>query len=349
MDKCDEIYEITFLCFYNSVDAQELVKYFELVWLVLCRKNENDPTVVAPQTKKNGTISATYRKLARSLPSSASAHDFRLFDMCSSSRGIITDYDEGLNCESESTKTNSKRVLSSAPRSSGWQRFFKLCKKSSIKRLPSFPPILMPKISRRKSRSARERVEIDNCLMSCTWKTFTLDDLQMATNNFSKDGQLVAVKRLNKGIAEEHVLNFLCEIGIIAHVNHPNTAKMIGYGVEGGTYLILQLSSLGSLGSLLHGSKEKLDWSKRYKIILGTAEGLLYLHENCQRRIIHRDIKADNILLSEDFEPQTKSGHRSLNWYKKLNNYLTITKRESTKLNEYMKIVFRDGLWNHGL
>ncbi|PIN13955.1 Non-specific serine/threonine protein kinase [Handroanthus impetiginosus] len=322
MDKCDEIYEITFLCFYNSVDAQELVKYFELVWLVLCRKNENDPTVVAPQTKKNGTISATYRKLARSLPSSASAHDFRLFYMCSSSRGIITDYDEGLNCESESTKTNSERVLSNAPRSSGWQRFFKLCKKSSIKRLPSFPPILMPKIPRRKSRSARERVEIDNCLMSCTWKIFTLDDLQMATNNFSKenligkggysevykgrlpDGQLVAVKRLNKGITEEHVLNFLCEIGIIAHVNHPNTAKMIGYGVEGGAYLILQLSSLGSLGSLLHGSKQKLDWSKRYKIILGTAEGLLYLHENCQRRIIHRDIKADNILLSEDFEPQ---------------------------------------------
>lgn len=57
---------------------------------------------------------------------------------------------------------------------------------------------------------------------------------------------------------------------------------------------------------LLHypGSKGVLDWNKRYKIALGTADGLTYLHETCERRIIHRDIKADNILLTENFEPQ---------------------------------------------
>lgn len=48
----------------------------------------------------------------------------------------------------------------------------------------------------------------------------------------------------------------------------------------------------------------KLDWSSRYKIALGTAAGLAYLHEECQRRIIHRDIKAANVLLSQDFEAQ---------------------------------------------
>lgn len=67
------------------------------------------------------------------------------------------------------------------------------------------------------------------------------------------DGQLVAVKRLNKGTDEDRIIGFLSEIGTIAHVDHPNTAKLVGYGVEGGTYLVLQLSPLGSLGSLLHG------------------------------------------------------------------------------------------------
>lgn len=55
---------------------------------------------------------------------------------------------------------------------------------------------------------------------------------------------------------------------------------------------------------MISGPREKLNWNLRYKIALGTAEGLRYLHEECQRRIIHKDIKASNILLSEDFEPQ---------------------------------------------
>lgn len=54
------------------------------------------------------------------------------------------------------------------------------------------------------------------------------------------------------------------------------------------------------------GAKDKLNWGVRYKIAVGTSEGLFYLHEGCQRRIIHKDIKAANILLTEDFEPQVR-------------------------------------------
>lgn len=68
-----------------------------------------------------------------------------------------------------------------------------------------------------------------------------------------KDGSLIAVKRLTKGTPEERTASFLSELGIIAHVDHPNTAKLIGCDVEGGMHLVFQLSPLGSLGSLLHG------------------------------------------------------------------------------------------------
>lgn len=68
-----------------------------------------------------------------------------------------------------------------------------------------------------------------------------------------KGGQLVAVKRLTIETHEERATSFLSELGIIAHVDHPNTAKLIGYGVERGLYIVLELSSLGSLGTLLNG------------------------------------------------------------------------------------------------
>nr|XP_043608516.1 receptor-like cytosolic serine/threonine-protein kinase RBK2 [Erigeron canadensis] len=208
----------------------------------------------------------------------------------------------------------------SQPRSR-WLKFFKLWKKSFTKRVPSLPPAA-PKSSRTKTLNSTQHPDVNLCHLESSWKIFTLEELKYATDNFSEekvigrggfanvykgcldDGRLVAVKRLNRGTTEEQIIGFLSEIGTIAHVNHPNTATLIGYGIEGGTHLVMELSPHGNLGSLLRGAKEKLNWGARYKIIHGTANGLLYLHENCQRRIIHRDIKADNILLMENFEPQ---------------------------------------------
>ncbi|KAL5541755.1 hypothetical protein UlMin_009465 [Ulmus minor] len=218
-----------------------------------------------------------------------------------------------------------------------WRGFFHMLKKGPhIRFHQTFPPLKgIPKLTRRKTKRIREDMipplnspPVKPSLgaeLSCfksSWKNFTLSELQVATHNFSqdnligqggyaevykgqlKDGQIVAVKHLTRGTPEEMTADFLSELGIIVHVDHPNIAKLIGYGVEGGMHLVLHLSPHGSLSSLLYGPKERLDWGIRYKVILGTAEGLLYLHEGGQRRIIHKDIKASNILLSEDFEPQ---------------------------------------------
>ncbi|CBI33279.3 unnamed protein product, partial [Vitis vinifera] len=120
------------------------------------------------------------------------------------------------------------------------------------------------------------------------------------------DGQLVAVKKLMKKEKEheERTGDFLSELGIIAHIDHPNAARLIGFGVDGGLHLVLQFSPQGSLASVLHGTTESLEWKIRFKVAVGVAEGLQYLHQGCHRRIIHRDIKASNILLTQDYQPQ---------------------------------------------
>ncbi|KAK8511244.1 hypothetical protein V6N12_033523 [Hibiscus sabdariffa] len=210
-----------------------------------------------------------------------------------------------------------------------WRGFFRILKKGPGTASQTLPPV-KPKLTRKYSRKFRDEIvpnicsalDAELCGFKSSWKNFSLSELQEATNNFSqenrigeggyaevfkgqlKSGTFVAIKRLNRGTPEEMTIDFLSELGIIVHVDHPNIAKLIGYGVEGGMHLVLQLSPHGSLASILYGPKEKLNWQTRFKIALGAAEGLHYLHEGCQRRIIHKDIKASNILLSEDFDAQ---------------------------------------------
>ncbi|KAJ8466121.1 hypothetical protein OPV22_028673 [Ensete ventricosum] len=208
---------------------------------------------------------------------------------------------------------------------------FIMRKKRSITRLSTFPPATGRSSLRRaleRIRSSKDgtesgRIVVEVKMARPSWRSFAYEELAAATDGFSPDkligkgghaevyrgclgdGQLVAVKRLIKRESEEERIgDFLSELGIIAHVNHPNAAQLLGFSVEGGLHLVLQFSPHGSLASLLHGSKEGLDWRVRFQIASGIAEGLRYLHEGCQRRIIHRDIKASNILLTEDFQPQ---------------------------------------------
>uniref|UniRef100_A0A803Q9U5 Protein kinase domain-containing protein n=1 Tax=Cannabis sativa TaxID=3483 RepID=A0A803Q9U5_CANSA len=155
------------------------------------------------------------------------------------------------------------------------------------------------------------------------WKCFTFEEISEATDGFSSDnlvgkggyaevykgvlrnGDEIAVKRLTKTASDERKeKEFLTEIGTIGHVHHKNVLSLLGCCIDNGLYLIFQFSSIGSVASLLHGENlAPMDWKTRYKIAIGTAKGLHYLHNGCQRRIIHRDIKSSNILLTTEFEP----------------------------------------------
>ncbi|KAL3575115.1 hypothetical protein D5086_023216 [Populus alba] len=157
-----------------------------------------------------------------------------------------------------------------------------------------------------------------------SWKCFSFEEIFVATNGFRPenlvgkggyaevykgvlgDGEEIAIKRLTKASRDERKeKEFLSEIGTIGHVCHANVMSLLGCCTDNGLYLIFHFSSRGSVSSLLHGTDIQvlLDWKIRYKIAIGTARGLHYLHKGCQRRIIHRDIKSSNILLTADFEP----------------------------------------------
>ncbi|XVE71765.1 hypothetical protein DITRI_Ditri10aG0178100 [Diplodiscus trichospermus] len=172
----------------------------------------------------------------------------------------------------------------------------------------------------RKRKTSLFNKEKEQPLMKC----FSYEEISNATNNFHSDnivgrggysevyrgdlsdGRIVAVKRLAKDNKDENKeKEFLTELGIIGHVCHPNTANLVGCCIENGLYLIFNLSQKGNLASALHDETSvSLDWPVRYKIALGVARGLHYLHKCCKRRIIHRDIKASNVLLGPDYEPQ---------------------------------------------
>lgn len=103
------------------------------------------------------------------------------------------------------------------------------------------------------------------------------------------------------------------------------------------------------------GSKEGLDWKVRFKIALGIAQGLHYLHEGCQRRIIHRDIKASNILLTQEFQPLVlsclfNSSIRSSSFLSILEQQEHVTDYDaSLKLDRYLISGSRSGCLTNGI
>lgn len=120
------------------------------------------------------------------------------------------------------------------------------------------------------------------------------------------DGREVAVKKLSHS-SRQGKKEFENEARLLARVQHRNVVNLLGYCVHGAEKLLVyEYVTNESLDKLLFKSNRKteLDWKRRYEIISGVARGLLYLHEDSHNRIIHRDIKAGNILLDDKWVPK---------------------------------------------
>ena len=123
------------------------------------------------------------------------------------------------------------------------------------------------------------------------------------------DGEEIAVKRLSQSSAQG-VDELKNELALVAKLKHKNLVKLVGVCLEQQERLLVyeyvpnRSLDLVLFGSDDDGSEQQLDWEQRYRIINGIARGLQYLHEDSQLRVVHRDLKASNILLDANMNPK---------------------------------------------
>lgn len=150
---------------------------------------------------------------------------------------------------------------------------------------------------------------------------YSTDQIVQMTNNFSTElgkggfgvvykGKFpsrleVAVKVLKGTLNNKSEQQFMAEIGSVGRTYHMNLVKLYGFCFDKTTKaLIYEYMENGSLDNFLFDDKKRLEWQILHEIAIGTAKGIRYLHDECQQKIIHYDIKPANVLLTADFVPK---------------------------------------------
>ncbi|KAJ8444057.1 hypothetical protein Cgig2_030914 [Carnegiea gigantea] len=175
-----------------------------------------------------------------------------------------------------------------------------------------------------KARTPEEECDSNNNKRELDLPLFALKLIVQATNNFAdfnklgeggfgavykgvlEGGQEIAVKRLSHDSRQGHK-EFKNEVKCIAKLQHRNLVKLIGYcNEEAEQLLVYEFMPNKSLDAFIFDQARSmlLDWPMRFEIICGIARGLVYLHQDSRMRIIHRDLKASNILLDHEMKPK---------------------------------------------
>ncbi|KAK2988666.1 hypothetical protein RJ640_000273, partial [Escallonia rubra] len=183
--------------------------------------------------------------------------------------------------------------------------------------------LLVYRRSKKRRRSRKLSNPAASALVPPSWKVFTREELRSITKNFSEgnrllgdaktggtysgllaDGSRVAVKRLKRSTFQRKK-EFYSEIGRVARLRHPNLVAVKGCCYDhGDRYIVYELIVHGPLDRWLHHiprGGRSLDWAMRMKVATTLAQGIAFLHDKVKPQVVHRDIRASNALLDEEF------------------------------------------------